>query len=274
MRISTIRGAPASCLGVAAYPDQDPRCVRRALRSGINFFFFYSPGHKLFVEELKPIVRQRRDEIILASGSGSRTSGGLRAARRKILAAVGTDLIDVFFTEYIHPDDNADAIFGRGGVLDELQQWKADGSVRFVGASAHDRKLARQLAEDSRVDILMHRFNMAHRKAAREVFPAASDTRTPVIAFTATRWGTLLKPHPQWSDQPPTATDCYRFCLAQPAVHLVLTAPKSIEELDENVKVLKVPQMSDELCGHWERFGDIIYKDGGGRTHDYESRWP
>jgi aryl-alcohol dehydrogenase-like predicted oxidoreductase len=65
-------------------------------------------------------------------------------------------------------------MFGKNGLLDELRQWKEKGWVRFVGATAHDRSLARRLAADPRVDVLMHRFNMAHRKAAREVFPAAT----------------------------------------------------------------------------------------------------
>jgi aryl-alcohol dehydrogenase-like predicted oxidoreductase len=274
MRISTICGAPASPLGLAAYPDQDPQCVPRAVECGINFLFFYSAGQKLFIEALKPIVRAGRDKIILASGSGSRTSSGLRAARRKILSAVGTEMIDIFFAEYIHPGDDAQVIFGSGGVLDELQHWKAKGWIRYVGTSAHDRKLATKLATDCRVDVLMHRFNMAHRKAATEVFPAAIGTQTPVIAFTATRWRTLLTSHPEWPGQPPTAADCYRYCLARQAVHLVLTSPESIEELDENITVLTAPPMNEEVRGHWERFGDIIYKNGGGRTHNYESRWP
>ena len=58
-------------------------------------------------------------------------------------------------------------MFGKNGVLDELRQWKTGGLIRFVGATAHDRSLARRLAADPRVDVLMHRFNMAHRKAAR-----------------------------------------------------------------------------------------------------------
>src|SRR5207248_584932 len=150
-------------------------------------FFFYSPGQKAFVEALKPLAQNCRDQIILASGSGSRTVSGLRAARRKILAAVGGELLDVFFTEYINPGDKTAAIFGTGGVLDELQKWKAEGVIRYVGASAHDRTLAKKLAEDARVDILMHRFNMAHRKAADEVFPTAIKSKTQVFAFTATR---------------------------------------------------------------------------------------
>jgi aryl-alcohol dehydrogenase-like predicted oxidoreductase len=189
--------------------------------------------------------------MILASGSGARTSSGLRAARGKILSAVGADAIDIFFAEYIHPEDDAAAIFGRGGVLDDLRQWKTEGSIRYVGASAHDRTLAKKLAGDPRVDVLMHRYNMAHRKAGAEVFPTALETQTPVIAFTATRWGTLLKPHPQWDGQPPSAADCYRSCLAQPAVRLVLTAPKTVAELDENLDVLTLPPMADQAQGEW-----------------------
>ena len=272
--ITTLCGTPASLLGLAAHPAQNPQCIWRAFESGINFFFFYSPGHRLFVEGLKSLVRQRRGEMILASGSGSRSNKGLRAARQKILSAVGIESIDIFFAEYINPSDNVDAVFGNGGVLDELQQWKANGWIRFVGASAHDRNLANRLAKDARVDVLMHRYNMAHRKAAHEVFPAAIKTQTPVVAFTATRWGTLLKLNPEWPSGPPTAADCYRYCLAHPAVDLVLTAPESIAELADNVGVLKSPPMSDPVCDHWERYGDIIYKHGRGAAHDYESRWP
>jgi aryl-alcohol dehydrogenase-like predicted oxidoreductase len=272
--IVTASGEPASILGLAAHPEQDPQCIPRAFERGINLFFFYGPGHKLFANELTALARRRRDDIIIGSGSGSRKASGLRTARRKILAAIGTETVDIFFAEYINPGDNVDAVFGTGGVLDELQRWKAEGAIRFVGASAHDRQLAKRLAEDSRVDVLMHRYNMAHRKAAVEVFPAAMEARTPIIAFTATRWGTLLKPHPVWPGEPPSAADCYRFCLAQAAVHVALTAPRSIAELDQNIEVLKSKRMNARECAHWERYGDIIYSHGGRQEHDYESRWP
>jgi aryl-alcohol dehydrogenase-like predicted oxidoreductase len=165
-RLTTLDGIPASCLGLAAGPKQDPRCVRRAFAGGINYLFFYGPGHTSFIEELAALVPRQREQIIVATGSGSRRVAGLRAARRKLTALLGIGLIDVFFIEYVHPGDNPDVMFGKNGVLDELRQWKTRGWVRFVGATAHDRSLARRLAADPRVDVLMHRFNMAHRKAA------------------------------------------------------------------------------------------------------------
>jgi aryl-alcohol dehydrogenase-like predicted oxidoreductase len=272
--ISTRRGTPASRLGLAAGPDQDPKCIRWAFSHGVNYFFFYGPGNKAFISELALLIQRRADDVVVASGSGSRTKNGLRAARRKVVSLMGTEKIDVFFAEYINPGDNPSAIFGSGGVLDELQQWKANGQIRYVGASAHDRKLASRLAQDPRVDVLMHRYNMAHRKAESEVFPVAVKVGTPVVAFTATRWGSLLKPHPGWSSDPPTAADCYRYCLAQAAVKLVLTAPKSIAQLRENEAVLKLPPMGSGDCQYWNRFGDLIYKQGQGASHDFETQWP
>jgi hypothetical protein len=83
-RLTTLEGTPASCLGLAAGPKQDPRCVQRAFAGGINYFFFYGPGNTSFIEELAALVRRKREHIIVASGSGSRRLEGLRAARRKL----------------------------------------------------------------------------------------------------------------------------------------------------------------------------------------------
>jgi aryl-alcohol dehydrogenase-like predicted oxidoreductase len=270
--ITTLSGSPASCLGLAASPEQDGRdCVRRAFSRGINYFFFYSLGYAGFVRQVARLIRTKRDQVIVASGSGSRKRQSLAAARKKTMDALGTGLIDVFFAEYINPHDDEAAVFGTGGVLDQLQEWKAAGWIRFVGASVHDRMLARRLAQDQRVDLLMHRFNMAHRKAVAELFPMAAKTRTPIVAFTATRWGTLLEPHPQWSDEPPSAADCYRYCLAHSAIKLVLTAPRSAAELDENLAVLDSRKMSRREVCHWERYGDLVRMSG---SDAFETRWP
>jgi len=269
--ITSLRGVPACRLGLAAHPEQDAGSIRRAFDRGINYFFFYGPGHGRFIAGLAPLVRTRRQEVIVATGSGGRKRSSLLTARRKIVAALGAETLDVFFAEYVSSADEPDAVFGDRGVLDELQRWKADGWIRFAGATTHDRSLARRLAEDPRVDVLMHRFNMAHRKATREVFPTALQTKTPVVAFTATRWGTLLESPAQWPGRPPRATDCYRYCLAHPAVQIVLTAPGSLAELEENLQVLESPPMSERDRKHWERFGDLVIAEG---SDAFDSRWP
>ncbi len=116
----------------------------------------------------------------------------------------------------------------------------------------------------------MHRFNMAHRKAGQEVFPDTIRGKTPVVAFTATRWGTLLEPRVGWAGPPPSAVDCYRYCLAHPAVQVVLSSPQSAEELEENLAVLSSLPLSDRERAHWERYGDLVYGSG---DDAFDTKW-
>jgi hypothetical protein len=92
-----------------------------------------------------------------------------------------------------------------------------------------------------------------------------------VIAFTATRWGSLLRGHPDWKEAPPSALDCYRFAAAHPTVDIVLAAPQSDAELDENLELLTAPPMSAAELEHWRRYGNLVYGDGKG---SFETSWP
>ena len=58
-----------------------------------------------------------------------------------------------------------------------------------------------------------------------------------------------------------TASDCYRFCLSNPHVDLVLTGPKNRRQLQENLSNLreKGPLSAEE--NHWIRnFGQIVHR--------------
>ena len=234
--ITSLRGVPASCLGLAAHPEQDPRCVRRAFDGGINYFFFYGPGNGPFIKGLVPLIRKRREEVIVATGSGGRQRSSLLTARRKILAALGAEMIDVFFAEYVNASDDPEAVFGEGGLLDELQQWKADGWIRYVGATTHDRSLARRLAEDAAGRCADAPLQHGPSQGRNEVFPTALQSQTPIVAFTATRWGTLLEHHQQWPGDTPSRRGLLSILPGAPAVHIVLTAPRSLAELEENLE--------------------------------------
>lgn len=267
-------GQPVTRLGLGGLPDQDPACVRAAYDAGVNYFFFYGQSQQPFIEEIPRLAAESRDQICIATGSGSRTVAGLRVDRDTLAQLAGVDRFDVFFAEYLHPGDDPETVFGPDGLLDELRHWKDEGTIRYVGATAHDRSLARRLAEDPRVDVLMHRYNMAHRKAEAEVFPAAVASGTPIVAFTATRWATLLSPPADWQGPAATASDCYRYCLSHEAVALVLMAPKQVEELSENLAVFSAGPLEPAPLRQWEAYGRAIYEQGGAGAGEFETRWP
>ena len=58
-----------------------------------------------------------------------------------------------------------------------------------------------------------------------------------------------------------TAPDCYRFCLSNPHVDLVLTGPKNRQQLKENLGHLKEKGPLSEEEDRWIRnFGQIVHR--------------
>jgi len=269
--LKTMDGAPARPLGLAAHPGQTSRCVDMAFDSGVNYYFFYGPSGKGVIDGLNSLVKKHRAEVLIGCGSGSRRADGLEQVRHRLSRAVGADVLDVFFAEYLNPDDDRGTVFGDEGVVATLAEWRHRGLIRYVGATTHDTAIALACLADPRIDVVMLRYNMAHRRLGRIVFPEARRGRRSVIAFTATRWGTLLSGCPEWRAAPPTALDCYRYCLAEPAVELVLSAASTVEQLTANLPALKAKKLGTKERRHWERYGDLVYGSGKGR---FEMQWP
>lgn len=232
MDIVTLKGQPASILGLAGNQSMDASCVRVAFEAGVNYFFFYNLSFDNLVDGLKPLLTAKREEVLVATGSENRDIHGLNQYLDKVRRRLNSDVVDVFFLEYVSPSDDLGQV---QSILDELHTWKEKGLIRYVGATVHNRALALELISRGACEVLMHRYNMAHRKASEQVLPAALFAGIPVIAFTCTRWSSLLKGHPDWQQEVPSSADCYRYALQHPAVRLALTAPQTLTQLEENL---------------------------------------
>ena len=267
MNLTTLQGDSSSILGLAAYPKTDAAIVSAAFSSGINYFFFYNLNCESFLDGLKPIITTQREQVLVTSGSERRDINSLRQYLEQVRHRLNIEVVDVFFMEYISPGDDMNQV---QRMLDEFRSWKEKGLIRYVGATTHNRSIALELIETSACDVLMHRYNMAHRKAEENVLPAALKANIPVVAFTCTRWGSLLKGHPNWQDKPPTAKDCYHYALHNQAVSIALTAPQSQQQLAENLSVLHTSSLSPSEITHWRKYGDLIYGNG---QDAFETKW-
>lgn len=57
-----------------------------------------------------------------------------------------------------------------------------------------------------------------------------------------------------------TAVDCYRFCLSNPHVDLVLTGPKNRQQLKENLHLLREKGPLSEEEARWiSDFGQVVH---------------
>lgn len=266
--LQTMGGDPLQVLGLAGNHDAKENCVPLALEAGLNAFFVYNLNFEMLLNGLKPYLVKQRDDVFFSTGTESRDLAQISSYLDKVLSVLNIDCVDAFFVEYISPSDDLVAV---GEALNLLYEWKQEGRIRYVGASVHDRTLALELVEKRQIDVLMHRYNMAHRKSEDALLPATVQAGIPVISFTNTRWGSLLKGHTAWMGDVPTAADCYRFVLRHPAVHMAWTSPRTIAELKENLSVLGAGRMLGDEVARWKQYGDLIYGQG---TDAFEMRYP
>jgi len=212
--------------------------VLRAIDRGINYLNWC--GHPDGMRDAIRRLGEGRRDVCIAVQLEARTAVAARSELAAFLDELQTDFLDVVTCYHVeHPDEWAE-IAGPGGAAEALEEARRAGTVRAIGLTSHQRPVAALAAESGRLDLLMIRYNAAHRRAEQEIFPITTARAMPVIAFTCLRWGALLRPTPD--DPPgyqvPAAPEWYRYVLSHPAVSVALAAPNGAAELDEDLTLL------------------------------------
>jgi aryl-alcohol dehydrogenase-like predicted oxidoreductase len=245
--------------GLRLAPDD----VERAYHEyGINTFLFHF-RMRAMVEGLRRLIRSGcRDDLVLIAEAGIPTGGFVHRSWERHARALDVETIDVFLLGWVRH-----RWYVTGRTWPAMRDLKAAGRVRAVGFSSHDRPLAAALARELAVDVLMIRYNAAHRGAEQEVFGALGEARPGIISYTATRWGMLLQPLPgRGFPTAMTPGECYRFPLSHPAVDLVLCAARSAAELDEDAAAARLGPLDPARLAEVRRFGDTVHAAArGGR---------
>jgi predicted aldo/keto reductase-like oxidoreductase len=234
-------GLPAVCrLGLATRGNThlESDDIESAIARGINYLNWC--GHPDGLSRAIGRLGSARKQVVVAAQFEARSAHDAEREFTSMLEQMRTDYIDVLTLYYVESQSEWDEIVGPSGAWDYLAEEKRKGRLKLIGLTTHQRPLAAQWAQSEKLDLLMIRYNAAHRGAEHDVFPVARQRQIPVVAFTALRWKALLARTPEDPDgfTPPSAADCYRFCLADPAVAVALAAPGNRRELEESLALL------------------------------------
>jgi aryl-alcohol dehydrogenase-like predicted oxidoreductase len=235
--------------------------VERAYHEhGVNTFLFHFLMRPM-VEGLRRLIRDgHRDDLVLIAEVGIPTGAFVRRGWERHARAVGTDVIDVFLLGWVRA-----RWYVTGRTWPAMERLRERGAVRAIGFSSHDRPLIAALARELRPDVLMVRYNAAHRGAEAEVFATLTVPRPGVIAYTATRWGMLLQPLPgRGFPAGMAAGECYRFALSHPTVDLVLCGARTAEELRADVSAVRHGPLEAMRMEEVKRFGDAVHAAASG----------
>ncbi|MBZ5516605.1 MAG: aldo/keto reductase [Acidobacteriia bacterium] len=250
-------GRSAYRLGLSASYRPGAPTVHRALEAGVNLFFCYGFDGQM-TGVLRGLSSSQRQQLVYVTGAYHLFGWHphLRRSLEKRLRQLGTDYLDCFlFLGVMRKQEFLE------GVLEELRRFREEGKVLAMGVSIHDRKLAGALAARGAVDVLMMRYNAAHRGAEQDIFPHLAEHNPAIIGYTATRWTYLLRRPRGWpkDGRVPTAGECYRFVLSNPHVHVCLTAPNNEKQFAEDLAAVRGGPLSDEDMRFMRDFGDAVH---------------
>jgi len=253
-------GLKVGRLGIASGYGAPAEAIEEAFERGCNYFTWgtvikgYNPKMRRALKNI--VAKGQRDRLVLAAFTYAHSNFFTERMLRRGLKSAGLNHADVLILGY----------FSRSvprRLIDGALEMRKKGLVRFIGLSSHNRKLLGGLAKDGDFDVLHLRYNAAHRGAETDIFPFLGEKREErpgTVAFTATRWGKLLKPeYAGPGGTPATAADCYRFVLSHPAVDVCMSGAKTAEQMRQNLALLDAGPMTEAELVRMRFIGDAAY---------------
>lgn len=234
-------GLSVGPLGLAGGYGVEAAAVRRAFDRGVNYFYHGSRRAAGMTAAIRDLVAGgHRDELVVVLQSYWRLPELLEWSLGHGLRQLGIDHADVLLLGwYRHTPER---------VVARAERLREKGMFRHLAISAHHRPSHVGFAADPRFSVLHLRYNAAHTGAEQDIFPhLPSEGRPGTVAYTATRWGSLLKAGKMPpSEQLLRARDAYRFVLSSPHVDVCMTGPATGEQMDEALAALDAGPLSPE----------------------------
>lgn len=267
--------------------------IHAALEHRINMIDLFMPGDEIR-QNIGKALGKRRQDVIIQGHIGSvdlreqyDVSRDLPICKQyfeRLLSNLGTDYIDVGMLFFMDSDEAFEQIYSNG-IVDYVLELKRQGVIRAIGASSHNPKVARRLAETGIIDLIMFSINPAF-----DMTPAETDvlstfeelsqqqyvTIDPVraalyqyceqqgIAITVMKTlggGRLLSAEHSPFQQAMTTTQCIHYALTRPGVASVMVGCQSSQQIEEAVGYLNASEAQRDYMDIIGRYqGDFTGK--------------
>ena len=245
-------------LGISSSYGAPAQAFEEAFERGCNYFTMGSLLKGRSKEMMKAIqnitAKGKRDDLVVALYDYTHTPMIGQRHFMKGLRKMGLAHVDVLLLGYYS------SLPGKS-VFDWAIRLKEKGLVRHLGVSSHNRKVFTEFSSKGLFDIYHVRYNAVNSGAEKDVFPQLPpDNKPGIVAFTATRWGQLLKEKKMPAGEKPlTASECYRFVLSHPSVNLCMTGARNHQMMRENLETLSLGPLTEEEMKRIRGIGDFIY---------------
>ncbi len=254
------------------------RLVQESLDLGVNFIDTAGAYGK--AEEAIGIgLEGRRGEVFLASKVWANTADEADKSLSNSLQKLRTDHLDLMYVHSIG-DRDTKQVMGAGGSLDYLVEKKEQGVIRFIGISGHSRpEKFLPLIKTGTIDVLMVAMNFVDRHTyafETKVLPVAREHGLGIACMKVFGgmkggFGTAAGPNTGPMIQSKMKQLAVRYALGLPDVATLVIGPHTVEQLRENVQLVKdyqplseeelaaLLQTGQQLAAQWgPHFGPVV----------------
>lgn len=244
----------------ASTDDEIARTVERALDAGVNFFDLCPSEFRPFRAYGRAFAGRRNDAIVqmhfgavYETGPERKYGWTLDADRiarafEEEMEVLGIGYADFGMVHCIDEERDFDQIMS-GGTWDYLQRLKAAGTLRHLGASTHDPRIARLFLETGLVDLIMFSANPAYdctqgsygigTAAARAaLYRDCEQAGVAISVMKAFAGGQLLDDARSPLGRALTRAQLMQYALDRPGALCVLPGVRGLADLEEALAFL------------------------------------
>ncbi|WP_437990303.1 aldo/keto reductase [Sorangium sp. So ce145] len=208
--------------------------ILEALRLGVRYCDTapaYQQSQDYYGEAFRAAGPKAREQVFLASKTHARDRDGALRLLDDSLRRLGTDHLDSWQLHDLRDLEELDAIFGKRGAIEAVEQARADGRVRHVGITGHhDPRILLEAMRRYPVDTVLCAVNPADPARLPFLTTVVEEARrrgVGVIGMKIMAAGRLLQ------DGAASATELIRYAASH--ADTVIIGCSSIAEVRENL---------------------------------------
>ena len=253
------------------------RMVRRAIDSGINYVDTAYPYHDGTSEVIigRALKDGYRERTLLADKLPIwlvRKEEDVRRIFEEQRQRLDVDCIDLYLVHCV--EQYAWKTMKKCNVMPILEELKAEGKIRHIGFSFHDKyELFEEVIDSFPWEFCQIQLNYVDTEfqAGLKGLRYAADRGIPVVIMEPLKGGRIVDALPPaieelWQEAPASRRPvewAFKWVASQPGILTILSGMSSMDQMEENLAIFNdedLPHLTDEENAHIMRVADLYRK--------------
>ena len=229
-------------------PEKSIELLNYALDHG---FYYWDTAHDYAFENVVSeeryglVLKDRRDEVFLATKVMNRTYDGALRHMEESLKRLKTDHVEIYQIHNIQSIEDVEKIGAKDGVLKALQKLKEEKVTRFIGYSGHlsaeaMTEMANRYDFETMI-IAMNHYEERKGDFEKQAIPAAAKKKMGILVIKVIR--------PRETVKTITPEELIRYALSLKHVNAAVIGIDSLDVLKKNIELVRNfrPMTSKEM---------------------------